>query len=288
MKIDAHHHLWDLTAVSYPWIMDKTPRFFGDHTAIRRDYLIEEFRADAEAHGISGSVHIQVGAADPLAEARWIQSVSDAHPDWPLVQVAFCDLTRDDFPEQLSQLQALPTLRGVRQIVGRSPEEDAQTGTNDLLDNPRFLDGLKRLGDIGLSFDLQLIPELMPRMAELIAEAPDTSIGLCHAGSPYDRSKIGLENWATNLSSLSELENVSCKLSGFGMFDHGWTQDDLKPIVDTCLAKFGEDRLMFGSNFPVDSLSGDYSKLVESYSAVLEVNSHTKIFGDNAFKFYSI
>ena len=72
------------------------------------------------------------------------------------------------------------------------------------------------------------------------------------------------------------------------MFDPGWTQDDLKPIVDTCLAKFGEDRLMFGSNFPVDSLSGDYSKLVESYSAVLEVNSHTKIFGDNAFKFYSI
>ncbi|MEM7242745.1 MAG: amidohydrolase family protein [Pseudomonadota bacterium] len=286
MRIDAHHHLWDLNAVSYPWIMDKAPRFFGDHTPIRRDYLIDEFRADATAHDITGSVHIQVGAADPVAEARWIQSVAEANPDWPLVQVAFCDLTADDFAENLEQLRTLSTLRGVRQIVGRSPEEDAATGTNDLLDNPRFLDGLKRLGDLGLSFDLQLIPELMPRMAEVIAQAPNTSVGLCHAGSPYDRSETGLEKWSANLKSLSALETVSCKLSGFGMFDHNWTQDDLKPVLETCLQQFGSKRVMFGSNFPVDSLSGNYMKLITAYAALLETDLHPDIFGNTAVQFY--
>jgi len=138
MRIDAHHHLWDLTAVSYPWLMAQgVPRFFGDPTPIQRDYFIDEFRRDAAA--FEGSVHIQVGAADPLAEARWIQSVADATPDWPLVQVAFCDLTAPDLSATLDTLQSLPTLRGVRQIVGRAPEEDAATGTNDLLTNPAFV-----------------------------------------------------------------------------------------------------------------------------------------------------
>lgn len=90
MKIDAHHHLWDLNAVDYPWLMEKgAVRFFGDPTPIQRDYLLPEYRADASAQGFSASVHIQVGAADPWAEAQWVQSVADRYSDWPLVQVVF-------------------------------------------------------------------------------------------------------------------------------------------------------------------------------------------------------
>ncbi|NNE81672.1 MAG: amidohydrolase, partial [Silicimonas sp.] len=64
MRIDAHHHLWDLDAVSYPWLMARgVPRFFGDPAPIQRNYLIEEFRFDAK--GFEASVHIQVGAEDP-------------------------------------------------------------------------------------------------------------------------------------------------------------------------------------------------------------------------------
>ena len=76
--IDAHHHLWNLEAVRYPWLMDPAPRFFGDPAPIRRNYLLEEFRADVEAAGGTASVHIQVGAEDGLAEARWVQGVAEA------------------------------------------------------------------------------------------------------------------------------------------------------------------------------------------------------------------
>lgn len=287
MKIDAHHHLWDLNAVHYPWLMAKgEPRFFGDPAPIQRNYLIEEFRSELKPYGFEGSVHIQVGAADPLAEAKWVQSVAEDNPDWPLAQVAFCDLTAIDAEHQLDTLQALPTLRGVRQIIGRAPGEDAQTGTNAVLDNPAFIEGLRSLADRDLSFDLQLLPELMEKTAQVLRRAPDTKIALCHAGSPYDRSAAGLKEWADCLRVLSELPNVYCKLSGLGMFEHAWTKESVAPIIDTVLDQFGPSRTMFGSNFPVDSLTSSYGKIYETFSQIIDEADHAAVFGKTAEVFY--
>jgi len=120
--IDAHHHLWDLNAVHYPWLMAKgEPRFFGDPASIQRDYLLPEFSADAKAQGIKGSVHIQVGAESGWDEAKWIDAVAEANPDWPMVQVVFCDLTAQTRDAQLDQFQTLSSVKGTRQIVGRAP-----------------------------------------------------------------------------------------------------------------------------------------------------------------------
>lgn len=231
--IDAHHHLWDLSAVHYPWLMARgVERFFGDPTPIQRNYLIDEFRSEASVQGIAASVHIQVGAEDGMAEARWVQAVADANPDWPLKQVVFVDLTADDLDARLDAFQELPSVVGVRQIVGRALGEDAETGTNTLLDNPAFVAGLQNAGERELSFDLQLIPELMGKTAELLARAPDTAVALCHAGSPHDRSSDGLARWTGELAALSDLPQVRCKLSGLGMFDHDWVSESFRPIVE--------------------------------------------------------
>ena len=288
MRIDSHHHLWDLGAVHYPWLMDPAPRFFGDPAPIRRYYLLSEFSSDARAHGITGSVHIQVGAENPLAEARWVHTIATENPDWPMAQVAFCDLTAPDADQDLDILQTLSTVRGVRQIVGRAPGEDAATGTNALLDNPAFLAGLQGLAARGLSFDLQLTPELMARTAAVLANAPDTAVVLCHAGSPHDRTADGLKAWEAGLRQLSALPNVYCKLSGLGMFDHGWTVDAIRPIVATCLDAFGAERCMFGSNFPVDSLSSHYATLFQAYEALVPAADQPAVFGQTAAAFYRL
>ena len=289
MKIDAHHHLWDLEAVHYPWLMAKGEvRFFGDPAPIQRNYLLDEFRRDASQRGISGSVHIQVGAADGLAEAGWVQSVADAHPEWPLVQVVHCDLTADKLDAQLDEFAALSTVRGVRQIVGRAPGEDARTGTNALLEDPAFVAGLQKAAARGFTFDLQLLPELMAGAARVFAAVPEISVALCHAGSPYDRSADGLRAWAQALGQLSALPQVSCKLSGLGMFEHDWTVDTIRPIVETCLEQFGPQRCMFGSNFPVDSLSSSYSALFEAYEDLVPDHDQSDIFGDTARRFYRL
>jgi len=289
MRTDAHHHLWDLSAVTYPWLMEKgAVRFFGDPSPIQRDYLLPEYRADSNAQGFTASVHIQVGAADPWAEAEWVQSVADQFPDWPLAQVVFCDLTADDLDTQLDRFQTLPSLRGVRQILGRAPGEDAKTGTNALLQNPKFLSGLRQLGDRGLSFDLQLLPELMEQTADILANVPNTPVALCHAGSPYDRTPKGLQKWAEALSALSNLPQVCCKLSGLGMFDHSWSTESVAPIVSTCLSQFGSDRCMFGSNFPVDSLSSTYEELVSRYQDLIPGTNHHDVFHNTSKRFYRV
>lgn len=287
--IDAHHHLWDLSAVHYPWLAAKgATRFFGDPTPIQRNYLLSEFRKDAAPHGISGSVHIQVGAQDALAEAIWVQGVSDAAADWPMAQVVFCDLTAPDLARQLDQFQALSTVRGVRQIVGRAPGEDARTGTNALLDDPAFLAGLREVGARGLSFDLQLIPELMEKTAQVLAKAEETPVALCHAGSPHDRSPDGLRSWSGQLRALADLPQVVCKLSGLGMFQHNWHEADFRPIIETCLDQFGASRCMFGSNFPVDSLYSDYSTLFAAHRNLVPEPDRGDVFGATARRFYQL
>ena len=286
-RIDAHHHLWDLSAIEYPWLNAQVvERFFGNPNPIQRNYLLDEFSADAAAHGFGKSVHIQVGAADAWDEAQWVQSVADATRQWPMVQVVFCDLTAPDLEAQLDQFQTLSTVRGVRQIIGRAPGEDAQTRTNELLQSQAFLNGLKLAGARGLSFDLQLIPELMPQMGKIAAQASDTKIALCHAGSPHDRSPAGLSAYARALKHLSELENVTCKLSGLGMFDHEWRVDTIKPVIEICLDQFGAGRCMFGSNFPVDMLYSSYTKLAQSYFEIVPSDMQAAVFSEVAEAFY--
>ncbi len=287
--IDAHHHLWDLSAVQYPWLMARgVGRFFGDPAPIQRDYLLDEFRRDAAAEGFAASIHIQVGAEDGLAEAKWVQTVADANPDWPMAQVAFCDLTAPDLSARLDAFQALPTVRGVRQIVGRAPGEDAVTGTNNLLDDSRFAEGLREAGRRGLSFDLQLIPELMEKTARVLERAPNTKVALCHAGSPHDRSATGLSDWSARLRALSEMPQISCKLSGLGMFQHDWTVENFLPIIETCLDQFGPERCMFGSNFPVDSLYSDYSTLFRAHRAIVPAAMQSQVFHATAAAFYRL
>ena len=213
---------------------------------------------------------------------------TDQFPDWPLVQVAFCDLTADDLDEQLDRLQTLPSVRGIRQIIGRAPGEDTLTGTNGLLEDPKFLAGLKKLGSRGLSFDLQLLPELMDQSAGVLAQAPETRIALCHAGSPHDRTSQGLQRWADALTALSDLPQVYCKLSGLGMFDHSWSAESASPIISTCLSQFGANRCMFGSNFPVDSLTSTYKEVVSRHREIIPTSNQEGVFRGTSKRFYRI
>ena len=242
----------------------------------------------SSAQGIRGSVHIQVGAEDGLAEANWVQWVAETNPDWPLVKVVFCDLTAPGLAATLDVYQSLPCIRGVRQIVGRAPGEDALSGTNDLLDAPTFVAGLQEVGRRGLSFDLQLIPDLMEKTARVLEQAPNTPVALCHAGSPHDRTPRGITSWARRIQMLADLPQVTCKLSGLGMFDHGWTTETIRPIVETWLEQFGADRVMFGSNFPVDKLCSDYSTLVQAYRDLIPRGTQKAVFGQTAARFYSM
>ena len=291
--IDSHHHLWDLRAVEYPWLMARgVKRFFGDPEPIQKNYLAEDLRADAHEFELLGSVHVQVGAApgQEVAETRWVQA-SGEKTGLPSALVAYCELERDDVEEQLDNHVGAERFRGVRQIVGRSADEERTTGTGSLLNNRGWISGLQHLAERDLSFDLQLVPGQMRRMAEIIGDLPGLRVALCHCGSPWDQTDAGMRSWRHGLDQLAANENVYCKISGLAMFDHAWSLDSIRPIVESCLEAFGTGRCMFGSNFPVDKLHKTYSQIWQAYDTLTAGLSKAKrdaLFVDNARRFYRI
>lgn len=291
--VDAHHHLWDLSHCHYPWLMEKgVRRFFGDPTPIQKNYLAEDFRADIGDLPVEKSVHIQVGAApgDTIKETAWLQATGEAH-GFPNAIVAFTDLTAPDLEDQLDAHVRHTRLRGIRQIVGRSAEEDRKTGTQGLLSDPAFLRGLQTLASRGLSFDLQLTPPLMQAAADLLEKLPEVKVALCHAGSPSDFSDAGFAEWRAGLARLAGLPNLICKLSGFGMFQAGWTTNTIRPLVLTAIETFGPGRIAFGSNFPVDKLASSYDRIWEAFGDISSDFSPSErqcMFAATAERFYRI
>ncbi len=291
--VDAHHHLWDLNACYYPWLMARgVTRFFGDPTPIQKNYLSDDFRSDASDYDLLASVHVQVGvvAGEELDETRWLQRLGD-ETGLPSAIVVSCAL---DHPEALRQLQLqleFSRVRGVRQIVGRSDAEDAVSGSDRLIDNPLWQENFAVLGELGLTFDLQLTPKQVPRVAEVLAKASNTKVVLCHCGSPWDQSATGLREWQGGMRLLASLPNVSCKISGLGMFDHDWSTDSIRPIVESCIDIFGADRAMFGSNFPVDKLHASYSRVWSAFEIIasgLSQSAQDKLFIGTAQEFYRL
>lgn len=287
--IDGHHHLWDLSAVAYPWLMARgVRRFFGDPTPIQKDYLPADFRRDHDGIDIAGSVHVQVGAAPEasVAETAWLDQ-QGAATGLPSAIVAFADLTSPDLSATLdAHAAAAPQrLRGIRQIVSRHPSEDQGP---DLLSSPAFVAGLQTLAARGLSFDLQLSAPLLERAAEMLAAAPDLAVALCHAGSPWDQSASGLAAWRRGLAAMARRPGVVCKLSGLGMFNPDWTPNSLAPIVAGVLDAFGPDRVLWGSNFPVDRLYRSYRALFEAVWELVPPKDRDAVFAETAQGFYRL
>jgi predicted TIM-barrel fold metal-dependent hydrolase len=291
--VDAHHHLWDLQACDYPWLMARgVKRFFGDPTPIQKNYLVDDLRDDAGSYALDASVHIQVGVAagHEVRETQWLQQTGD-QDGLPTAIVAYCDLESGNAQRVIAAHLQHDRVRGIRQIVGRSDEEDAASGTGQLVDDPVWRENLSMLGELGLSFDLQLTPGQVTRVVEVLAGAEDTQIALCHCGSPWDQTPAGLEAWKDGLRLLASLPNVYCKISGLGMFNHDWNTDDIRPIVESCIEIFGPERSMFGSNFPVDKLHASYNKVwgaFEDIVAGLEEDDQARLFGGTARAFYGI
>jgi len=289
--IDAHHHLWDLSAVHYPWLMEKgAKRFFGDPTPIQRDYTPHDFRADWDSITIGGSVHVQVGAVpgQSVAETRWLERQAIA-TGLPTAIVAFADLTSETLAEELEEHRRGSTrLRGIRQIVSRHPDEDRRSGTPGLLEDERFAAGLALLAEQELSFDLQLSAPYLRRAAELFKSIDGLRVALCHAGSPWDQSDAGLRAWRAGLAAFAGVNGASVKLSGLGMFDPAWTLASLQRIVAPVLDIFGPDRVMWGSNFPVDKLYRSYRELFEAMWSLIPSGDRELVLGRTAREFYRL
>jgi predicted TIM-barrel fold metal-dependent hydrolase len=291
--IDSHHHLWDLgRGYNYPWLQDKPSGegMLGNLAPIARDYLLRDYRADTANYDLVGSVHIEAVPADPVIETRWLQATTKSD-GLPSAIVARVELHKPDAEKAIAEHVSSPNVRGIRQIVNWHKNPKYTFTDHDFLTDDAWLAGFRLLGKYDLSFDLQLYPAQMGDAVELARRNPDTLIVVNHTGMPLERDEAGLALWREGMKRLGAEQNVVAKVSGLGMVDWGWSEASIRPFVFGVIDRFGVDRVMFGSNFPVDKLYSSFDTLFGSFESIVASFSESEkdqLFRDNALRHYRL
>lgn len=292
--IDTHFHVWDLERFSYPWLEQVFDTPMGDYSSICATYTLDDYRRDRGDVPVVKGVHVEAACAPrhALDETRWLQELADGDPEgFPHAIVAAADLTAPDVGELLAAHARFPNVRGVRQIVNHHEDARLTFTERDLLHDAAWRRGFAQLAEHRLSFDLQLYPHQMADARRLAEEHGETAIIVNHAGMPIALEGEELARWRAGVDELARAPNVSVKVSGVGMVFHDWTVDRLRPVVDHLLERFGTDRVMLGSNFPVDRLGGDFPAIwraFEECTAHCSEAERRRVFHDNAVRHYRL
>ena len=273
MTIDAHQHFWRYDPAEYPWIPLGSP--------LHADRLPDDLAPLLAGCGIDGSVAVQ--ARQTIEESRWLLALADQSP---LIKgvVGWVDLRSRAVERDLAELAAHPRFRGVRHVAQDEPD--------DFLRGTAFQQGIARLADHGLTYDLLVYPRQLPAAIDLVRAFPGQPFVLDHLAKPPIRT-AALSPWREQIRELAALPNVMCKVSGMvtEADPAAWQPADLRPYLDVVLAAFGPDRLMYGSDWPVCLLASEYARQYAAtmdYFATLSAENRAGIEGGNAVRFYRL
>jgi L-fuconolactonase len=278
-RIDAHHHLWDLSARPQPWMVG------AEMAPLRRNFEVTDLAPATTGQQIAGTVVVQTVA--DLTESAELLDIAEQHPLIAGV-VGYVDVAADDVDEQLDHLLSRPSGRwlvGVRSLV------QYETDPN-WLSRPQVRTGLRQVAARNLAHDLLILPHQMKAAAEAVAAVPQGRFVIDHLAKPNVRSG-SLEGWARDITELAQRENVTAKVSGLVTEADwtAWTVDDLRPFVDHALAAFGPRRLMFGTDWPVCTVAATYEQVVDSLThltSTLSFGEQVAVFGGTATSVYSL
>jgi L-fuconolactonase len=252
-----------------------------------RPRLMAQLDDERGACEIEALVWIEV-AADPgqyLQEAAYVEGLARTDPRIRGL-VAHAPLERGAAVRpDLEKLAAHERVRGIRRLV--QDEVDAAFCLR-----PGFIEGVRLLADFDLSCAIGVYHRQLASAVELVRRCPDVRFVLDHCGKPGIRDKL-MEPWRTHITALAALPNVWCKISGLiTEADHqNWTPAQLRPYIDHALERFGFDRVMFGSDWPVSEQTHRYGAWVEVVDRAVEDASEDerrKLFRDNAIAVYRL
>jgi len=288
--VDAHHHVWDLERNLYPWLTPDVlvPHRYGDYTAMKKTYSAADYLADIAGQGVVSSVYMEAewDPTNPLGETRYIESVH-ADTGVPGAMVAQAWLDADDVEEILAAQASSPLVRSVRHKPG-GPSSPTASGTS-LMSDERWRAGYARLSAHGLHFDLQTPWWNLAEARRLADDFPETTLVVNHSGVLLDREPETVAAWRAALSHIAEAPNTVIKASGLCVEGVPWSTELNREVLRDIVRIFGADRVMFGSNFPVDGMFVSYRGLLDTYRDVyaeLPADEQRAIFAGTAERVY--
>ena len=241
-RIDTHMHVWRLARGDYDWM---TP----DLGAIYRDFQIDDAWPAARTAGVSSVILVQ--AAATAAETDYLLSLADGDARVAGV-VGWVDFEAADAGAEIARRAADPRMLGLRPMIADLPDPE-------WILRPAFSPLLDAMAAQSLVFDGHARADLIPVMTRLADRHPALQIVLNHGGKPQIASG-NLAAWRDDLAALAQRPNVACKLSGLLTEAGNRTSDEaLGDIAAHMRGCFGPDRIMWGSDWPVLNLAGDYA-----------------------------
>ena len=322
---DPHHHLWD-----YPdeFPENRIPTFSRQ---VRHYLLKQLLEDTGVGHNIVQTVFVECmsmyrkGGPQELScigETEFVQGIAaqSASGQYGNTTVAagiigFADLTLGSAvaPVLEAHIEASSNrFRGIRCVSAWDASNDIYSRAKipKLLSDAKFREGFALLHKYNLSFDAWLYHTQLMELADLAKAFPDTPIILDHIGGPlgigpYARNREEVfQEWKRGIAALSVCPNMVVKLGGLGMplVGFSWHErpkppdsaelaEAMAPYYNWCIEKFGTERCMFESNFPVDKISYSYSVLWNAFKRIskdFSLRDRTALFHDTAVKVYRL
>jgi L-fuconolactonase len=192
--------------------------------------------------------------------------------------VGWIDFSRPDASAVIGRLVSNPHLRGLRPMV--------QDREDDWYDAPELDAAFAAISVHGLVLDALVRPRHLKSLHRLAQRHADLRIVIDHCAKPDFRDLV---SWGDRMSKIAELPNVTCKLSGLlTELPTLAPPDAIEPAFDILWNAFGAERLIWGSDWPVLKLAGNYTDWLEQCRRLVPPIHHEAVFDSNARRIYGI
>ena len=277
MKIDTHQHFWNLDKVDYPWL---TPAY----GPLYRTYEPPELEPQLKAAGIDRTVLVQ--SANSYADTDAMLAHADTY-DWIGAVIGWVPLLEpDEAARALDRYGQHPKFRGIRHLIHEEPDPDWVV-------QERVIEGLTVLAERTMIFEVVAVfPNHLKHVPTLAERVPGLTLVIDHLAKPPIKERV-MEPWLTQITAAARYPNVYAKVSGLNTAADwaSWSAADLRAYIDAAIDQFGADRLMFGSDWPVCVLAGNYARVSAETNRALEGRPRHEIdaiLGGTAARVYTI
>ncbi len=275
INIDAHQHFWYYNPVKHDWINEEM-------AVIQKDFLPKDLQAVYAKNGIDGCIAVQADQTE--TETAFLLALAEEY-DFIKGVVGWVDLSAANLEERLAHFSQFEKLKGFRHIVQAEPDPKFML-------QKAFQDGISCLERYNFTYDILIFPTQLEAALITVKNFPEQKFVIDHIAKPYiKRGKV--DGWENYMRALGECPNVWCKVSG--MITEAdwvkWALSDFIPYLDIVFDAFPNDRIMFGSDWPVCLIAGSYQNvkgILAHYTQHLSPEEHARIWGKNALDFYNI
>jgi L-fuconolactonase len=275
IRVDSHQHFWKIARGDYWWLTkERFPQLY-------RDFLPGDLGPLLKSCGIDKTILVQ--GAQTVDETNFLLGIAHTTAFVGGV-VGWADLEAKDAPEQIAKMAANEKLVGLRPMLQDLPDDE-------WILRPSLAPALRAIERSGLRFDALIFPRHIAHIRKFLDQNPDLPVVVDHGAKP-EIAKGEIRAWEAGMRAIARNTRALCKLSGLATeAGPGWTAEKLKPYIDVLIDCFGAKRLMWGSDWPVLNVAGEYTQwfgIAEKYTAHLPREDREQIFGGTAARFYGI